>query len=165
MDTTIATEWGGFLTAAAGATGALAGLVFVSLSINLTRILAGPGLTGRAGETMILLGSTLAVTLIALIPGLSPHELALALLAITLPTWLALFGIQAYSICHHRYLHAPLATLRLTLSQVATIPGVLAPLAMMGFLPGGFSWLAFGVIASILVALMNAWVLLVEILR
>jgi len=47
--------WTDFLVAAAGATGALVGLVFVGLSINLTRILALPGVSGRAAETVLLI--------------------------------------------------------------------------------------------------------------
>jgi hypothetical protein len=38
-----------FLVASAGATAALAGLVFVALSINLAKILALEGVTERAG--------------------------------------------------------------------------------------------------------------------
>lgn len=161
----MAAEWAGFFTAAAGATGALAGLIFVSLSINLARILGGPGLTGRAGETIILLASTLAATLIALIPGLTVRELAYALLAVTLPTWLVLLAIQFKALRKHQYIATNLAFSRLALNQVATVPAVLAPLGLLGVVPGGLSWLAVAVIASIMVALLNAWVLLVEILR
>jgi hypothetical protein len=35
----------------------------------------------------------------------------------------------------------------------------------MGFLPGGMAWFALATVLSIAVALLNAWVLLVEILR
>jgi hypothetical protein len=38
-----------------GASAALAGLLFVALSINLERILKGTGLPGRAGEAIVLL--------------------------------------------------------------------------------------------------------------
>jgi hypothetical protein len=50
-----AASWTDFLVAAAGATAALVGLVFVGLSINLKRILALPGVSGRAAETVLLL--------------------------------------------------------------------------------------------------------------
>ena len=63
--------WTDFLVAAAGASGALVGLVFVALSINLGRILALPGVSGRAAETILLLASALLATLLALIPGLA----------------------------------------------------------------------------------------------
>ena len=53
----ISDGWSNFLVAVAGAAGALAGRVFVSLSINLARILALPGVTGRAAETLILLAA------------------------------------------------------------------------------------------------------------
>jgi hypothetical protein len=55
--------------------------------------------------------------------------------------------------------------LRAILHQVATVPGVLGGLSLCGLLPGGITWFAGGVIACMLVAMFNAWILLVEILR
>jgi hypothetical protein len=51
--------------ASAGTPGALAGLVFVGLSITLGRILQLPGIPGRAGETILLLAAALVGTLLA----------------------------------------------------------------------------------------------------
>ena len=47
--------WESLFVAEAGASAALAGLLFVAISINLERILQGTGLPGRAGEAIVLL--------------------------------------------------------------------------------------------------------------
>jgi hypothetical protein len=47
--------WGELFLAEAGASAALAGLLFVAISINLTKILEVRGLVGRAGEAIELL--------------------------------------------------------------------------------------------------------------
>ena len=75
MEASAIASWSDFFVAGAGAASALAGLVFVSLSINLARIIELPGVSGRAAETIILLAGTLAGTLVWLIPHLSPERL------------------------------------------------------------------------------------------
>jgi hypothetical protein len=57
-----AAEWESLFVAEAGASAALAGLLFVALSINLERILKGTGLPGRAGEAIVLLLTVLVVS-------------------------------------------------------------------------------------------------------
>jgi hypothetical protein len=88
MESSAIADWSDFFVTAAGAASALAGLVFVSLSINLARIIELPGVAGRAAETIILLAGTLAGTLLALIPHLSPERLGAILLVVTLSNWL-----------------------------------------------------------------------------
>lgn len=165
MEGSTIADWSGFFAAAAGAAAALAGLVFVSLSINLARIIELPGVSGRAAETMILLAGTLAGALLALIPHLSSAYLGVTLLVVAFPTWLGPVIIQARSVRAHTYQRPSLAAVRLLLHQVATVPGVLGGLSLCGLLPGGIAWFAGGVIACMLVAMFNAWILLVEILR
>jgi modulator of FtsH protease len=87
-------EWKDFFVAVSGAASALAGLVFVALSINLSRILEMPGLPARAGETIILLAAALLAALIALIPGQSTQVLGLALGAVGLIAWIVPLVLQ-----------------------------------------------------------------------
>jgi hypothetical protein len=63
--------WQELGVAVAGASAALTGLVFVAVSINLDRILAYPWLSGRVGETVLLLMAVLVESLLVLAPGQS----------------------------------------------------------------------------------------------
>lgn len=165
MEASATASWGEFFVAAAGAAAALAGLVFVTLSINLARIINSPGVPGRAAEAIILLAGSLAASLAALVPHVSAGQLAGLLLAVTLPTWLVPVAIQIKTFKLGAYQSTSLAILRTVLHQVAALPGVLSGLALLGLLPGGIGWLALGTVSSMLVAVFSAWVLLVEILR
>jgi modulator of FtsH protease len=158
-------KWTDFLIAAAGATGALAGLVFVALSINLARILTLPGVAGRAAETILLLGAGLIGSLVALVPDLPPSHLGFVFLVLWLPTWGIPTAIQIQGLLRRQYYRLGLAILRFALHQIATLPLLLAGLALIGFLPGGLGWFAAALVLSLIVGLFGAWVLLVEILR
>jgi hypothetical protein len=54
---------------------------------------------------------------------------------------------------------------RVVLGQVVTLPIVAAGVGMLGWGEGGLYWLVVSVVLSILVAVLDAWVLLVEIHR
>jgi hypothetical protein len=165
MENSIIMGWSDFLVATAGATGALAGLVFVAISINLARIIERPGITGRAAETLILLSGTLAGSLAVLMPHLTEKELGYILLCISVPTWMLPNVIVALAVKRKTHYHPLDALLRAFLHQAAALPGVLTGLSFLGMLPGGLIWFGGGAILSILVAMFNAWVLLIEILR
>jgi hypothetical protein len=158
-------KWTDFLVAAAGATSALAGLVFVALSINLTRILGLPGVSARAGETILILASGLIGSLIALIPNLPPNRLGIAFLLLWLPTWGFPSVIQIRTFVRRQYHRVSFAVWRFLLHQIATVPLLLAGLSLNGYFGGGLLWYACALILSLVVALVGAWVLLVEIIR
>jgi hypothetical protein len=157
--------WSNFLVAVAGAAGALAGLVFVSLSINLARILALPGVTGRAAETLILLGGVLLGSLLALIPGLSGLALGVSLFVVTGLAWGLPTYLQSKTLWHRQPARPRYLAVRIGAQQLATVPGLLASVLFMVGTGAPLRWFAFGVLMSFAVGLVNAWVLLVEIVR
>jgi hypothetical protein len=61
-------EWHELFIASAGAAAALAGLVFVAVSINVERILSFHGLPERSLQTILLLLAAVVVSIIGLVP-------------------------------------------------------------------------------------------------
>ena len=127
--------------------------------------LVSAGLAGRAAETIILLTGNLAGILIALFPRLSEAQLGVALAVPLVPTWLLPMLIHFGPFRRGPIYRLWQEIVRGLLHQAAALPGLLCVASLWGFLPGGMTWFAIGVIMSIVVAITNAWVLLVEILR
>ncbi len=59
MNIYTAEGWTDFLVASAGAAGALTGLVFLGITINVQQIISYPGLPGRAAATLVVLMNAL----------------------------------------------------------------------------------------------------------
>ncbi|HEX4025820.1 MAG TPA: hypothetical protein VHX52_14125 [Steroidobacteraceae bacterium] len=69
MESEIFHGWDDFLVAEVGASAALAGLLFVAVSINLSSILKYPHLPTRAIEALTTLLCVLVICSWALVPG------------------------------------------------------------------------------------------------
>src|ERR1700759_2017005 len=90
--------WSDFFVAEAGAAAALTGLLIVAISINLKQIAETRLLSGRAAETLILLGGVLALATFGLVPGQPLWLLGVELLAVAavmiLGVWKILYGAR-----------------------------------------------------------------------
>jgi hypothetical protein len=164
-------EWHDFFLAAAGAAAVLAGLVFVGLSINLDTIMATPtwGLPGRALEALVLLMAVLIVTCLLLVPAQGMVLAGVEVLVVGVADWVAIVTIHLRQLRNWQALvEANLRVNfvgRVVLSQLATLPIVAAGVAVLSWGVSGLYVLVAGVILSFLVAVAEAWVLLVEIHR
>jgi hypothetical protein len=163
-------EWHDFLLAQAGAAGVLTGLVFVAVSINLQTIVSEPGsgLPGRAAEALILLVGVLTVSVLLLVPGQGQVMVGAEVLVVGLATWGWVVVIQLARLRSWQAMRPDLRqtfVLRVALAQIATLPSVVAGITVLVGGLGGLYWLVAGMVFSTLVALFEAWVLLVEINR
>jgi hypothetical protein len=158
-------EWDSLFLAEASASAALAGLLFVALSINLERILKGAGLPGRAGEAIMLLLAVLVVATWALVPGQSSTVLGAELLGSGLAVWLIVVGIHVQAVRGHVAPSRSLLVRRIVLAQAAILPLMIGGVSLLFRAGGGLYWLVPGILLCLLVAVLDAWVLLVEILR
>ncbi len=163
-------EWNDFFLAAAGAAAVLAGLVFVGVSINLDMIMSNPtyGLAGRALEALVLLVAVLIVTILLLVPAQGMVLAGAEVVTVGLVDWAAIVAIQVLQLRNWHSLEASLRwhfVPRVVLGQIATLPLLAAGIAVLSWGVSGLYLLVVGVILSFLVAVGDAWILLVEIHR
>jgi modulator of FtsH protease len=157
-------QWTDLFVATAGASAALAGLVFVAVSINIERILKYKGLPDRALETVLLLLGVLLVSVIGLVPGQSHVALGAELVVISLALGTVVARLPTI---HEASVQQPAAWLwgRWSVRAAGTLPFVIGAVSILAESGGGLYWIVAGIVFAVTGAVINAWVLLVEILR
>ena len=165
FDATLA-AWEPFFSAQLSAGATLLGLVFVGLSLNLTRILADPLLPVRAEIALIVLVLQLVAASIALVPDQPRGAAAVEILAVGGMAWLATTAMNRRLV---RQAPAPdsrrLALQNMLLLQVATLPYLIGGALLLAGAAQALHVIAFGMIMCLVKAALDAWVLLVEINR
>jgi len=139
--------------------------VFVAVSINLSEILKYRNLPGRAGLTLILFVTPLMVGILLLIPGQPGAALGGELLAAGVVIGGTELVINQRSGRSEQ--ETPLTWVLARLSPPIVSCGclILAGVTLLAQAGGGLYWLVPSVLAALTFGLINAWVLLVEILR
>jgi hypothetical protein len=86
-------DWANFAVITGSASGALTGLLFVAVSLNRERIAGHQGLRSQAGQTLVLFILPLLLSLLLVLPGLSPTALGAGLVVLSLVAGTALILI------------------------------------------------------------------------
>jgi hypothetical protein len=142
----------------------LAGLIFVAVSLNLTKVLALSHLPKRAFQALMVLMEILIISSLALVPQpLSWFGGEMVL--VTLPIWITVIVFDAQTLVIAGKDYRRRSVQRMVISQAAALLFVVGAVATLAFGLVGIYWLAPAIICSYLIALLDAWVLLIEINR
>ncbi len=159
-------DWVALCAAEVAAAAALTGLVFVSVSINLERIMRYPTLPDRALEAILLFSAVVLTSTLVLVPGQSITLLGLELILVTLIVWAAIAYIHVRSLADpgaRDYIAQRIGYAALT--ELAMLTLTLAGVTLVLHAGGGLYWLVPGTVLALAGAVLSAWVLLVEIIR
>lgn len=154
--------WTDFASTVAGGAAALAGLLFVGLSLNLSEVLKDPGVPARAAAT---LGLTVAILLAAIFvatPGQGRQALSIEIAVVGVAT--AAMVLMAMP----RQRAGPHPSRALTSMAMLLLPAVLLVVAAASLWcqrGGGLYWVTAAVTTGFVAATLNAWVLVVELKR
>ncbi len=162
--------WVPFFTAAAGASAALVGLLIVAMSVNVEAIVGIPSMPARAAATISSLAIVVVISVLALIPDIAAVWLGVVVL-------LGALGATAFAVDSTvRLLRDPagrsaIATPleRVLRATIGVLPPVLIAVGGLLLLAGlgatGLVLTAIGFALAFLVAVLNSWVILIEIRR
>jgi hypothetical protein len=142
------------------------GLIFVALSVNITRILQVPHLPSRAGATIGTLILILVCSMAVLIPQ-PAFFMGVEVLVFGICGWLLKVRSAYRAIVDQKRTARPAfeAVTESAFGQIQVLPFIAGGVLLITSYDSGFYWVAGGVIAVFVLSVFNGWVLLVEILR
>jgi modulator of FtsH protease len=162
----VTAAWLPFFATAAGAAAALTGLIFVALSVNIARILEYWHLPARAAAAM----GALMLILVSSLAALAPQPLVLVggeTLAFTAFVWWLEIDSARQLLAAVKANNRPWREFAIgtAMGQVQVVPYLVGGVVLALGSAAGLYWLAAGAVMVFVLAVVNAWVLLVEILR
>ena len=119
-------HWTSFFQSSSSATATLAGMLVVAISINLSRILEAPGLSGRAAEALIPLAGVAAISLLGLVPDQSIRLFGWETLAAGALTWVANGVIHLRALLAYGGDQLVLRWSRIVLGNIQSLPFIAA---------------------------------------
>lgn len=156
--------WANFAVASVGASAALAGLIFVGISLNLDFVLENGHLPARAGTALATLVSTAVLNLCLLIPEQTRLSLALEASVPAIVLFVLVLGTLRATLRRRRpgdpwsWAFQPLITNSVT-------PLLILAAAVLTLTHGSLLLYALATVAGLVTAVWEAWVLLIEIRR
>jgi hypothetical protein len=158
-------EWQALFSVQAECAATLTGLVFVAVSINISKILSSPGLPGRAAESIAQFMQVFFVCSALLIPGQTAVAFAFEIIGVVFLCWaLQLTSQIRYARSKSGHPTWWLVT-RITQTNLGSIPLFIAAIYLFGGSATGLYWLVAGFFFSFFAGILNAWILLIEIHR
>ena len=155
-------EWVDFGVAWAGAAAALAGLLFVAVSINLAEIVVTPQLPTRVASTLGLLVALLVVSILLAAPHQTPARIGIEIAAVGVLT-----GIGSVAGGLHRRSGRPIgwALFSLIAQLVPALLLVIGGVLSATESHGAMHWVLAAFVTGFAAAVSSAWILMVQVAR
>jgi hypothetical protein len=162
--------WETFFAAQVGASAALAGLIFVGVSINMSKILSFPRLPERALQSLVALMVVLTISSLMLVPGQGTLSMGTEILVVGTVGWLMntrsdYISWRAFNSnlidkqLRRKYIY------NIAMTQAAHLPYIVAGILIIPFGDAAIYFVVPAMIFSFFKAISDSWVLLVEINR
>jgi hypothetical protein len=158
-------QWAWLFAAETSASAALTGLLFVAVSINLPKIVSMPVLIARSAKALSTLVGVLLAATFCLVPGQPRTFLGGELMIVGILIWIMITSSERASSRGNPYMRKRQKILHAILAQFSSLPIIIGGVSLLLGVGGGLYWLVAGMIISIIDALLDAWVLLIEIHR
>ena len=159
-------DWSNFCLGELGAAAALAGLLFVSVSVNQARILQLGRMADRGLEALAMLFLVVVVASLPLVPGQPLRLLGAEILVIATVALFVVIRLQRTYLRDVEPQYRPQSKRMVTLNRTAVGTIALAGGVVLCRGDGvGMYLLPAGILLSFLAAGFNSWVLLIEINR
>jgi hypothetical protein len=156
--------WENFFLGHVGASAALGGLLFVAISLNLSQISSAASLADRALLALSLILAILVVSSFMLMPRQPPFAVGVEVLVVGL-------GVAALAAFKRNALMGrPRADAKQSINAILLVVALLpyfvgGLLIVAGQMTAGLYFVGVAIILSFLKAVLDAWVLLIEINR
>lgn len=158
-------DWTDFFVAQVGASAALAGLLFVAVSINLTKMISMPSLPPRALQALVMLFAILLTSSLLLVPGQTFADMGLELITVGGATFAVIVALGSRTLKLVDPNFKALGVSQLALRGLGILCYVAAGVLLLVWGANGLYLMVPGVLVSFVSSLMDSWVLLVEINR
>jgi cation transport ATPase len=159
-------DWSNFFLGELGAAAALAGLLFVSLSVNQARILQLGRIADRGLEALAMLLLVVVVASLPLVPGQSVRLLGSEILAVAAAILVVTVRLQQVYLRQLESQYRRRSRQMVAINRTAVTVIALAGLALLWRGDTiGLYLLPAGILLSFFAAGASAWVLLIEINR
>lgn len=157
-------NWREFNVAMTGATAALAGLVIVAASVNITEIVTAKSLTARLASAIAGLVLAISGSAVGLIPEITAGAYGFTMIVLAVGAGVFAFD-AALRITQNRDPQNRLRPLKSAIGFAVPAAYIIGGVLLASGAPAGLVWFAVGSISAIVAALLVSWIVLVEVLR